>query len=160
MKISYSDACEKNLREDLMDELLDEEYEEDDEKMEEEDDEVFCAHVAAAADMNCRVTEVKVNCMNAIAEYVSELRYHGYKALTELLAIRNDLYPMDDREKYLLSCEYSSVAKRIFNQIAKLTPIISNQAWQENVQRLRKLYALDEIIDEDEENRKKGLMAV
>lgn len=160
MKISYSDACEKILREDLLDELLDEEYEEDDEEMEEEDDEVFHAHLAAVGDMNCRVTEIKVNCMNAIAEYVSELRYHGYKALTELLAIQNDLLPMDEGEKFLLSCEYSSVAQRVFDQMAKLNPLLSNAAWRETVECLEKLSALDEIINEEQNNRIKGRMAV
>lgn len=161
MKFSYSDSYEGILREDFLDEWMDEEDDEEhDEEMEEAVDEVYNAHAAVTGDMNRRLTELKFNCRNAIAEYIGELRYQGYKALTEGLAIRHNLTPLEGVDKDILSREYFDVAERAFNLIMKMCPLLSDEACRENVECRRKLSALSEIIDEDEENRKKGLMAV
>lgn len=160
MKFSYSTVRESVLREDLWDGLIDDGFEEDDEVMNEEDDQEFHAHAIAASGMHSNMMEAKHNCENAISEYIIEMRYYGYKALTELLAIRSNLVPLGVSDKYLISVEYLCVAEKAFKMIEPMYAILSDETIQENTECLRKISELSSQIDEEEKFRRKGLAAV
>ena len=162
MKVSYSNSNVREgvLREDLWDELTDDDYEEDNEVMDEACDKEFHAHLEATSSMYDNVMEAKRNCENAISQYIIDIRYYGYKALTELLAIRSNLIALDAPGKYLMSIEYLSVAEKAFKMIEPMYSILSDEVIKENVECLRKLSEINEQIDEEEMLRRKSLAVV